>query len=130
MRTPSLFAGAVLALALCAPLSAQQSSVVSSSELDAALESRARNVEAERSAVVRVLSRSDVEEIARSNGFADRLDEARSMATHLDGEGLADAAFYARNIEMQLAGGQTITFSAITLIVILLLVVIIILIAD
>ena len=128
MRT--LFAGAVLALALCAPLSAQNSSVVSQSELDTALESRAERVEADRSTVVRVLSRRDVMDMASSHGFGDRLEDARAAATHLDGERLAEASLYARNIELQLAGGQTITFSAITLIVILLLVVIIILLVD
>jgi hypothetical protein len=130
MRTLTLFAGALLALAVSTSLSAQQSAVVSSQELDAALESSARSVDADRAVVARVLSREDVERIAESHGLGDRLEDARAVAGQLGGERLTQAAAYARTVEVQLAGGQTITFSAITLIVILLIVILVILIAD
>jgi hypothetical protein len=130
MRTLPLFAGALLALALSNPLSAQKSTVVSTQELDAALESRARGVDADRADVARVLSRVDVREIARSHGFGDHLEDARTAAAQLDGERLTDAALYARSLEVQLAGGQVITISAITLVIVLLIVIVVILIAD
>jgi hypothetical protein len=129
MRTSVLFAGSLVALALCAPVSAQ-SPVVSQSELDRALESHARSVDADRATVLRVLSRADVKRLGKSQGLADHLENARALATQLDGERLSQAAGYARTLELQLAGGQTITFSAMTLIVILLIVIIVILIAD
>ena len=129
MRTLPFVAGAALALALSTTLSAQQS-VVSTRELDAALEARSRSVESERAVVSRVLSRADVNAIAKDRGLEDRLQEARARTSELTDERLEQVAGYARTIELQLAGGQTVTFTAATLIVILLLVVIIILIAD
>jgi hypothetical protein len=130
MRTPSVFAGAVLAFALCAPLPAQQTPVVSPDEIDAALASRARSVDADRSAILRLLSRADVRAVAESRGVGLRLDDARAAVTRLDGEPLSRLGGYARSVEAQLAGGQTITMTTGTLIVILLLVIIVILVAD
>ena len=129
MRTLPFLAGAALALALSTTLSAQQS-VVSPRELDAALEARSRSVESERAVVTRVLSRADVKAIAKDHGLEDRLQEAGARTSQLTDEQLAQVAGYASTIELQLAGGQSVTFTATTLIIILLLVVIIILIAD
>ena len=130
MRTLSLVAGAALALVIGSPLCAQQGPIVSTQEMEAALESHDRSVEADRAVVARVLARTDVRAAARAHGFADRLEEASALAGSLTGERLAQASAHARALEVQLAGGQTISFNVLTLIIILLLVIIVILIAD
>jgi len=130
MRKIHFFATTLLALALSAPLAAQQSPAISTQELDAALQSHAQDVDADRSVVARVLARPDVESAVRAAGFGDDLENARAATGGLEGSTLARAAATARTIEAQLAGGQSITFTTTTIVLILLLIIIIILIAN
>lgn len=120
---------AAFALALlAAPLTAQESSVVRDAELSSALDSHHADAEAKRSAVDRVLATDAVRNVAESMGID--LDRARSATGLLAGEDLDEANRLALAIEGDLAGGQTLSINAITLIIVLLLVVLIVLIAD
>jgi hypothetical protein len=105
MRTSLLVAAVAAAMALFTPLSAQQQPVVSQRELDAALGAGAQRLEAERAVVTRVLSRAEVEEIAKAQGWADRLGDARTAVGQLNGMRLERASEHARALEQALAGG-------------------------
>lgn len=133
LRTITGLLGTIgLALALAAaPASAQDAgggAVVGDAEIGAALDGHTASEAADRAVVERVLATDEAEAAAESLGVdAERVQDAVRV---LEGERLSTAASYARTIEDQLAGGQTISFNAITLIIILLLVIIVVLIAD
>ena len=115
-------------LLMAVPAAAQQSAVVSGDELDAALESGAQTVAAQRDAVGRALARPEVAEVARRMGVD--MDAAKGAVAGMNGTQLERAAGIAADIERQLAGGQTFSINATTLIIILLLIIIGVLIAD
>ena len=115
-------------LVLAAPLAAQQSTVVSGAELDAALGARASAVDADRAAVQRVLEKPAVAAVAHQMGMD--VNEAKSAAAALEGEQLTRAAALSADIEQALAGGATLTIPTTTIIIVLLLVIVVVLIAD
>jgi hypothetical protein len=124
---PMAWSFALGALMLATPVAAQETAVVTGAELDAALESRASSTDAQRAAVSRVLDRPEVASVAGQMGVD--LDEAKGAVAGLNGAPLARAAGLARDIEQSLAGGQTFSISAITLIIVLLVIILVILIA-
>ena len=126
--TPFAWILALGGLLAVAPLAAQQSPVVGTAEMDAALESRAGSVDADRAAVRRVLERPEVAQVA--DQFGVDIEDARAAVGALEGERLTQAAELSASVEQALAGGQTFSISTITLILILLLVIIVILIAE
>jgi hypothetical protein len=115
------------ALTFAAPAAAQETPVTGA-ELDAALEARAGSTEADRAAVSRVLDRPEVAKVAEQMGVD--IAAAKGAVAGLDGAPLARAAGVATDIERALAGGQTFSINATTLILILLLIIIVVLIAD
>lgn len=120
---------AALALALvAAPLTAQESPVVQDAELSSALQSHHAEAEGKRANVERVLGMDAVRNVAESMGID--LHRAMDATGLLAGEDLEEANRLALAIEGDLAGGQTFSISAITLIVILLLVILIVIVAD
>ena len=116
---------AALALLTAAPLAAQ-SPVVTEAELNAALSDRSAEVAADRAAVQATLARPEVADVASSIGVD--IEDARTAAGSLTGAELARAVAASQNVEQALAGGQTFSISAITLIVVLLIVILVILI--
>lgn len=130
MRKIPVLGAAALSLALSSPLAAQDASVVSAAELDAALEVHGRSAADDRSVISRVLDRPDVRAAADDAGLGDRLQQARASVGGLSGDALERAADHARTLEQELAGGQVISFNVTTLIIVLLLVILIILIAE
>jgi len=123
-------AAALLAatLLVATPAAAQQAPVVGAAELNAALDDHAAAVAAERAEVQATLARPEVAEVA--SGLGVDVEDARAAAESLSGAELARAVALSRGIEQSLAGGQTISFNATTLIIVLLLVIIVVLIAD
>ena len=117
-----------LVLATPSAVRAQQAPVVTGSEMDAALEARGSAAEADRAAVRRVLDRPEVAGVARQMGVD--LNEARGAVAALDGEQLGRAAAVSADVERALAGGETFTINATTLIIVLLLVILVVLIAE
>ena len=97
------------------------------SALDAAEQQRAATSATDREAVLRLLERDEVKQVAGKAGLD--LRRAQSAVATLEGQGLADVAAQERQVERALAGGQsTITIST-TLIIIALLVIILIVVA-
>ena len=119
---------AALALLVAAPAAAQQGPVVGPAELDAALADHSAATAGDRAAVQATLARPEVAEVA--SGMGVDIEDARAAAESLSGEELARAAAVSREIDQALAGGQVISFNAITLIIILLVIIIVVLIAD
>ena len=117
---------AALALLAAAPLAAQESPVVSTTELNAALSDRSAEEAADRAAVQATLARPEVADVARSMGVD--IEDARTAAGSLSGVDLSRAVTASQNVEQALAGGQTFSISAIMLIVVLLVVILLVLI--
>lgn len=118
-----------LAVLLMAPAVGAQDHVVGRSALDKAVQQRVSQQQADREAILSLLHRSEVREIAAKAGLS--LDKARAGVSMLDGTDLQEAAQQARQVQNDLAGGaSTIVISTTTVIIVLLLVILIILVAD
>jgi hypothetical protein len=112
-----------------APAAGAQDHVVGRSALDKAVQQRVNQQQADREAILSLLHRSEVREIAAKAGLS--LDKARAGVSMLDGTDLQEAAQQARQAQNDLAGGaSTIVISTTTIIIVLLLVILIVLIAD
>ena len=111
-------------VAAVTPAAAQETHAASPDALAAALQQHVSTSTADRDTVLRLLERDDVKKIAGEAGLD--LRRAASAVATLNGEELAALATQARQVERDLAGGQsTITIST-TLIIIALLVIILI----
>jgi len=106
---------------------AQETHTASPDALDAALQQHVSTSTADRDTVLRLLERDEVKKIAGEAGFD--LRRAASAVATLSAEELASLAVQARQVDRDLAGGQsTITIST-TLIIIALLIIILIVVA-
>jgi hypothetical protein len=119
-----------LAVLMMAPAAAQaQNHVISRTALDQALRERVSQDRADRDAIVSLLHRSDVKEVAARAGLS--LAKAESAVATLQGDELHQLASQARQAENNLAGGaSTIVISTTTIIIVLLVVILIVVIAD
>lgn len=118
-----------LAVLLMAPAAGAQDHVVGRSALDKAVQQRVNQQQADREAILSLLHRAEVREIAAKAGLS--LDKARAGVSMLDGTDLQEAAQQARQVQNDLAGGaSTIVISTTTIIIVLLLVILIVLVAD
>ena len=84
---------------------AQHGHAASQSVLDAAVEQHVDTIAADRDAILRVLSRSEVQAVASRGGISLRNHE--TAVSRLQGDELAHAATLARQAEESLAGGAT-----------------------
>ena len=117
--------GATLAVLLCAPVAwAQQSHVVTSRALDQAVQQRVSQEQADRDAIRGILQNPAVRDVAARAGLP--IDKAESAVSTLQGDELRQAANQARQIDAQLAGGDTIVLSTTTIIIIILLIILLI----
>jgi hypothetical protein len=128
MRTSvSILAVLFTVIAAIPPAQAQSTHAAPPSAIDAALSQHVSTRDADRQAVLQLLERADVKDVAGQAGL-DLRKAANAVAT-LDGVELANLAAQARQVNDALAGGQsTITIST-TLIIIALLVIILIVVA-
>jgi len=118
-----------LSVLLMAPAVGAQDHVIGQSALDKAVQQRVSQQQADRDAILSLLHRSEVREIAAKAGLS--LEKARAGVSMLDGADLQEAAQQARQVQNDLAGGaSTIVISTTTIIIVLLLVILIVLIAD
>jgi len=120
----------VLAVLMMAPAAAQaQNHVIGRTALDQALRERVSQDRADREAIVSLLHRSEVQEVAARAGLS--LAKAESAVAALQGDELHQLASQARQAESNLAGGSsTIVISTTTIIIVLLIVILIVVIAD
>ena len=108
---------------------AQQSHVINKSALDKAVQQRVSSEQADREAIVTLLHRTEVRQIAAKAGLS--LDKAEAAVSTLKGNDLAQVASQARQVQNDLAGGaSTIVISTTTIIIVLLLVILLVVVAD
>jgi hypothetical protein len=121
----------VLAGLLIAPAAQAQTQphVIGGSALSQAVQERVSREQADREAIVSLLQRSEVRQIASQAGVS--LEKAEAAVSTLSGQDLREIASQARMVHEELAGGaSTIVISTTTIIIVLLLVILIVLIAD
>ena len=118
-----------LAALLMAPAAGAQDHVISKSGLDKAVRDRVSQEQADREAIVALLQRDEVRDIAAKAGLS--LDKAQAAVSTLQGKDLQQAAQQARQVENDLAGGSTtVVISTTTIIIVLLIVILIVVIAK
>lgn len=123
------FLAVCLALLIMVPAASAQDHVIAIAALDKAIQQRVSQDQGDRAAILSVLQRPEVREIAVNAGLS--IDKAQTAVTMLHGRDLQQAAQQARQIQDNLAGGaSTITISTTTIIIILLIVILIVVIAD
>lgn len=123
-RNGAIVLGLGALLALSGPVAAQQAHVVSSSEIDRAVQREATPAAADRAALRRLLARPEATQLADRYGLD--LERARDAVSTLKGPELAELGARARRIDAGLAGGNdTIIISSTTLIIALLVLIII-----
>jgi hypothetical protein len=125
MRIVRRFLAVCLAVLFMAPAAGAQDHVIGQSALDKAVQQRVSQEQADRDAIVSLLQRSEVRDIAAKAGLS--LDKAQAGVSLLQGSDLQQAAQQARQVQNDLAGGaSTIVISTTTIIIVLLLVILIV----
>ena len=119
----------ILAALLVAPAAQAQTHVVGRKALTQAVQDRVSQDQADRDAILALLARTEVREIAARAGLS--LEKAQAAVSTLQGQDLKDIASQARQVNNDLAGGASnIVISTTTIIIVLLIIILIVLIAD
>jgi hypothetical protein len=119
----------VLTALMVAPAAHAQTHVVDRTALAQAVQERVSRDQADRDAILALLARNDVRQIAARTGLP--LETAQAAVSTLQGQELRDLASQARQVNDDLAGGaSTVTISTTTIIIVLLIIILIVLIAD
>ena len=119
----------LLATLMVAPAAHAQTHVVDRTALAQAVQERVSRDQADRDAILALLARSEVRQIAARTGLS--LETAHAAVSTLQGQELTDLASQARQVNDDLAGGaSTVTISTTTIIIVLLIIILIVLIAD
>ena len=119
----------ILAALLIAPAAQAQTHVVARSALAQAVQERVGQDQADRDAILSLLQRSEVRQIAQQAGLS--LAKAEAAVSTLQGEDLRDLASQARQANNDLAAGaSTVVISTTTIIIVLLIVILIVALAD
>lgn len=114
-----------LAVLFMAPTVSAQNHVINKSALDQAVQQRVSQEQADREAIVSLLHRADVREVAARAGLS--LDQAETAVSTLRGTDLTQLASQARQVQNDLAGGaSTVVISTTTIILVLLIVILIV----
>jgi NACalpha-BTF3-like transcription factor len=115
----------VLAIMIVAPAAQAQTHVISKSALDEALQARVSQEQADREAILSLLQRPEVRQIAAQAGVS--IETAQAAVSTLGGDLLRDVASQARAAQSNLAGGASaVVISTTTIIIVLLLVILIV----
>ena len=118
-----------LAALLMAPAAQAQTHVIDRSALALAVQERVSQDQADREAILSLLRRQEVKQIAAQAGLS--LQKAEAAVSTLNGSDLRDLAAQSRQVQNDLAGGaSTVTISTTTIIIVLLVIILIVLIAD
>ena len=119
----------ILAVLVSAPVASAQQHVIGKSALDKAEQQRTAQEQADRDAIVTLLERQDVREVARQAGLS--IEKATAAVSTLQGDELRQVAAQANAVNNELAGGATtIVITTTTIIIILLIVILIVVLAD
>ena len=118
-----------LSVLIMAPMASAQSHVIGKNALDQAVQERVSRDQADRDAILTLLQRAEVRDVAAKAGIS--LEKATAAVTTLQGDDLLEVASHARQVNNELAGGaSTIVISTTTIIIILLIVILIVVAAD
>jgi ribosomal protein L12E/L44/L45/RPP1/RPP2 len=129
MRIVRRLLAVCLAVLFMAPAVRAQDHVIGQLALDKAVQQRVSQEQTDRDAILSVLQRSEVRDIAAKAGIS--VEKAQAAVSTLQGKDLQQAAQQARQVQNDLAGGaSTVVISTTTIIIVLLLVILIIAIAD
>jgi hypothetical protein len=129
MRIVRRFLAVCLAVLFMAPAASAQDHVIGKAALDKAVQQRVSQDQTDREAILSVLERQEVRDIAAQAGVS--IEKAQAAVSTLEGKDLQLAAAQARQVQDNLAGGaSTIVISTTTIIIVLLLVILIVVIAD
>jgi hypothetical protein len=119
----------LLTALLMAPAAQAQTHVIDKAALAQAVQARVNQDQADRDAILSLLRRQEVKQIAAQAGLS--LQKAEAAVSTLSGSDLRDLASQSRQVQNDLAGGaSTVTISTTTIIIVLLVVILIVLIAD
>lgn len=119
----------LLAVLVSAPVANAQQHVIGKSALDQAVQERVARDQADRDAIMTLLKRQEVKEVAQQAGLS--IEKATAAVATLEGNDLRQVASQARDVNNELAGGATtVVITTTTIIIILLIVIVIILLAD
>ena len=119
----------LLAVLVSAPVANAQQHVIGKSALEKAVQERAARDQADRDAIVTLLQRPEVQQVAKQAGLS--IEKATAAVATLEGNDLSQVASQARQVNNELAGGATtVVITTTTIIIILLIVILIVLIAD
>ena len=113
---------------MATPLLANTETVVTGSELDAAMANRADSDAASREAIVNLLDRNEIRGVAGRIGVD--LTRVKAAVSTLSGDELREAAAQAQLADQSLAGGDEKIVIGSTVLIIALLVIIILVAAD
>jgi hypothetical protein len=114
---------------LMAPAARAQSHVIGKMDLEKAVQQRVSQEQSDRDAIVSLLRRAEVRDVAVKAGLS--LETAEAAVATLQGEELRELASQARQAHNDLAGGaSTVVISTTTIIIVLLIIVLLVLIAD
>ncbi len=115
----------VLAVLFMAPAAQAQTHVVGKSALASAVQERVSQDQADRDAILSLLQRDEVRQMAANAGLS--LERAQAAVATLDGDNLRNLASQARDAQNDLAGGaSTVVISTTTIIIVLLLIILIV----
>ena len=123
----TLFSLGVANRAVAADGQAPAAHAASPAALDAALQQHSAASSAEREAILRVLDRAQVKDVANRVGID--LRQAKSAVSTMDAQQLAQVTAHANAVDQALAGGASSVVISTTTIIIALLVVILIIVA-
>ena len=119
----------LLATVLIAPAAQAQTHVIDKSALSQAVQQRVTQDQADRDAILSLLGRPEVKQIASQAGLS--LQKAEAAVSTLNGEDLRDLAAQSRQVQNDLAGGaSTVVISTTTIIIVLLVVILIVVVAS
>ena len=107
----------------------QQNHVIPRATLDRAIQERVNQEKADREAIVSLVRRPEVRQIAARAGLS--LEKVEAAVSTLEGDDLQQVASQARQVQDDLSGGaSTITISTTTIIIVLLIIILIVVVAD
>lgn len=119
----------LLAALLVAPAAQAQTHVIAKSALSQAVQQQVSQDQADRTAIVSLLQRPEVRQIASQAGLS--LEKAEAAVSTLNGQDLRDLASQARQVQNDLAGGaSTVVISTTTIIIVLLIIVLLVVLVD
>ncbi len=117
-----------LAILMTAPALRAQDHVISASALSKAVQQRVTQDQSDRDAILSLLRRAEVRQLAARVGLS--LEKAEAAVSTLNGDDLRQIAGQARAAEQDLVGGASVTISTTVIIIALLIVILIIVAVD